>query len=178
MNPSQCRQRGLTLVEMATVTALAAVLVGAVAPGFQQAQLRRQLEGVAAQLETDLQLARSEAVARNESVRVGFARSDDGGSCYVLHTGAAGGCECDGSGRTACSDGAVALRSVALDAAHPVQLRSRTASILFDAVKGTVTPTATLQLQSAAGDLHQVVNLMGRIRTCSPGGAVAGYRAC
>jgi type IV fimbrial biogenesis protein FimT len=174
---TQAPQRGVTLVEMATVTAVAAVLVGTVVPSFQQAQQRRQLEGVAAQLETDLQLARSEAVARNESVRVAFV-NDASGSCYVLHTGPAGGCRCDGAGTTTCTDAAQALRSVPLAAGHPVQLESRTASMLFDAVKGTVTPTATVRVRSPAGDLRQVVNVMGRIRTCSPGGALAGYRPC
>jgi type IV fimbrial biogenesis protein FimT len=44
-------------------------------------------------------------------------------------------------------------------------------------VKGTVTPTASIQLRSAAGQLRQVVNVMGRVRTCTPDG-VPGYRAC
>jgi type IV fimbrial biogenesis protein FimT len=59
-----------------------------------------------------------------------------------------------------------------------VQLRSNSGSILFDAVKGTVTPTATLRVTSSVGALHQVVNLMGRVRTCSPDGALAGYARC
>ena len=177
MQTAPRRESGLTLIETATVTAVVAVLIGTVAPSFQEARTRRQLEGVAAQLETDLQLARSEAVARFESVRVGFTR-DPGGSCYVLHTGPAGGCRCDGAGTTVCGDGAEPLRTVPLGPAHPVQLQSNSASILFDAVKGTVTPTATLRVQSPVGELRQVVNVMGRIRTCSPAGAVTGYRPC
>ena len=171
------RQRGLTLVELATVTAVAALLVGIAAPSLQDTRLRRQVEGVAAQLETDLQLARSEAISRNESVRVGFGR-DASGSCYVLHTGPAGGCRCDGQGQTVCRAGAQPLRSVPLDAASPVQLRANSASMLFDAGLGTVTPTGTLRVQSPAGHLHLVVNIMGRIRSCSPDGWLAGYRRC
>jgi type IV fimbrial biogenesis protein FimT len=170
-------QRGLTLIEAATVTAIAAVLVGIAAPGLQDTRLRRQVEGVAAQLETDLQLARAEAIARNETVRVGFARGA-GGSCYVLHTGPADACRCDGQGRTTCEPGAEALRTVPLDATSPVQLRANSASMAFDASLGTVTPTGTLRVQSPAGSLHQVVNIMGRIRSCSPDGWLAGYRRC
>ena len=177
MKPLPRRDAGVTLIEAATVTAIVAVLIGIAVPSFQDARARRQLEGVAAQLETDLQLARSEAVARNESVRVGFTR-DAGGSCYVLHTGPAGGCRCDGAGTTSCGAGAEPLRAVPLGAGYPVQLQSNGASILFDAIKGTVTPTATLRVLSPVGELRQVVNVMGRIRTCSPEGAVAGYRRC
>jgi type IV fimbrial biogenesis protein FimT len=49
----------------------------------------------------------------------------------------------------------------------------------FDPVKGTVTPTATLRVESKDGRaLHQVVNLLGRIRTCSPGGKLPGEKTC
>jgi type IV fimbrial biogenesis protein FimT len=169
--------RGVSLIETAVVLAIVAVLVGAAAPGFQELRQRRQLEGVAAQLETDLQLARTEAVARNESVRVGFVQDTSGGSCYVLHTGPAGGCGCDAQGVSTCGAGAVVLRTVPLAAGFPVRLVSNSASILFDATKGTVTPTASIQLLSPVGQLRQIVNVMGRVRSCSPDG-VAGVRAC
>jgi len=171
------RQRGLTLVEAATVTAIVAVLIGVAAPSLHDTVLRRQVEGVAAQLETDLQLARAEAVARNETVRMAFVR-DASGSCYVLHTGAAGGCRCDGQGETRCMPGAEALRTVPLGAASPVQIRANSASMAFDATRGTVTPTGTLRVQSAAGSLHQIVNIMGRVRSCTPDGWLVGYRPC
>jgi type IV fimbrial biogenesis protein FimT len=53
------------------------------------------------------------------------------------------------------------------------------ASMLFDADRGTVTPTGTLRLQLADGRaIHHVVNIMGRARTCSPRGAVPGHPPC
>jgi type IV fimbrial biogenesis protein FimT len=171
------RQRGLTLIEAATVTGVVAVLVGVTLPSFQELAQRRQLEGVAAQLETDLHLARSEAVARSESVRVSLARGAHG-SCYVLHTGPAGSCHCDGGGAVTCDAGASALRSQHLGARAPVQLQANVGSLLFDATKGTVTPTGTVRAQSGVGSLHLVVNVMGRTRACTPDGAVAGYRRC
>src|SRR5690349_16995503 len=91
--------RGFTMVEALIVLGVAAVTVGSVAPGFQRAFEARRLEGAAAQLETELQFARSEAVQRNESVRVSF---DNARSCYVIHTGPAGACEC-GTGAPVCS---------------------------------------------------------------------------
>lgn len=177
MKPLLPRQCGLTLIEAAVTTAVLAILVGVAAPSFDETRQRRTLEGAAAQLETDLQLARAEAVARNESVRVAFTRGEDG-SCYVMHNGSAGECNCSAEGAVMCEGDSVALRSVHFPAGGAVQLSSNSASILFDASKGTVTPTATLRLQSPIGDIHQVVNIMGRVRSCSPGAAVTGYRAC
>lgn len=170
-------QAGATLTEAAVATAIAAVLLGSVVPGFNELRDRKRVEAVAAQLETDIQLARSEAVARQESVRIGFTAGADGGSCYVLHTGPAHACGCDSAGATTCAGGAQAMRSVPLAAGYPVQLRSNSRSILFDAVKGTVTPTATMRVTAQVGEIRQVVNIMGRVRSCTPNG-LPGYKAC
>ena len=170
-------QRGLTLIEAATVTGIVAVLVGVTLPSFHELVQRRQVEGVAAQLETDLHLARSEAVARNRSVRVSI-NSGDHGSCYVLHTGPAGGCVCDGGGGVVCAPEASAMRSAHQPADAGVRLQSNVGALLFDATKGTVSPTGTLRVQGGAGHLHLVVNIMGRARACTPDGRIAGYRAC
>jgi type IV fimbrial biogenesis protein FimT len=66
-----------------------------------------------------------------------------------------------------------------LPGAGRVALSSSSASMLFDAERGTVTPTGTLRLRLADGRaVHHVVNIMGRVRTCSPAGRVAGHPAC
>ena len=171
-------QQGLTLVESLISLAVVTVSLGAAVPGFQQAQERRQLEGAAAQLATDLRHARSLAVARRAPVRLSV-QSSEGASCYVVHTGSAGDCRCSGAGAAVCTSGAEALRTVGFEAGGRMRLSSTSASMLFDTDRGTVTPTGTLRLQASSGDsIHQVVNIMGRVRTCSPGGAVAGHPAC
>ena len=54
--------------------------------------------------------------------------------------------------------------------------------MLFDPLHGTSTPAGTLKITGASGRAVQhVVNVMGRVRTCSPQGAapaLAGYRVC
>jgi type IV fimbrial biogenesis protein FimT len=63
----------------------------------------------------------------------------------------------------------------------PVSLKSNSRSVVFDATKGTRTPTATMQLMSRNGmTLRQVTNIMGQVRSCSPAPApgLSGYRAC
>jgi type IV fimbrial biogenesis protein FimT len=177
--PGQRRaQAGVTLVEsMITVTVLGAVTSLAV-PGFDSAIQRRHLEGAAAQLETDIQHARMLAITRSETLRISF-ENVAGGSCYVIHRGAANQCGCNTDGSARCEAGATAERSVFFTAGGPLSLTANSRSVAFDPLKGTVTPTATVRLSSRNGmQLHQVVNLMGRVRSCTPTPALSGYKPC
>lgn len=162
--PNTPRPRGLTLIESAVTLALAALVVGMAVPGFATMQERERLRGVAAQLETDIMYARSLATARSDGVRLEFA----GPRCWLLHDGAPG-CSCDGP--VPICEGRRVLRYENLGDTHPVQLLSNSGSLLFDPTRGTVTPTATVRLSLPSGPrLHLVVNLMGRVRRCSPDG--------
>jgi type IV fimbrial biogenesis protein FimT len=172
----QRRQAGITLVETATVTAVLAVAVGSAVPGFDRALQRHRLEGAAAQLETDIHYARSLAVARNMPLRIGF---DNAAGCYVIHTGAAQQCSCKADGSAVCQGGAQAERSVAIAAGSKLGLRANVRSVLFDPVRGTSTPTATLRVESDHGmAIHQVLNVMGRVRSCAPAPGLSGYATC
>ncbi len=171
-------QRGVSLVESLIVLAVIAVLLGTALPGFEQARERRHLEGAAAQLETDIMYTRGLAVAQNQGVRMGF-EALAAGSCYVVHTGPPNACSCNARGEATCNAGAAAVRTVFFAASGPVALRTNVRSILFDPRLGTSTPTGTLRVvgrNDAA--IHQIVNIMGRVRSCSPAGAVPGYPTC
>ena len=172
------RQRGVTLIESLIAVTVTAVALGSALPGFEQARERHHLEGAAAQLETDIMHTRSLAVARNQGVRMGF-ESLQAGTCYTVHTGPANACSCDANGVAVCSAGAEAIRTVYFPAQGPVAVRANVRSILFDPRLGTSTPTGTLRVVGR-GDaaIHQIVNIMGRVRSCSPAGTVAGYPRC
>jgi type IV fimbrial biogenesis protein FimT len=171
------RQPGFSLVEALIPIAVAAVLLGSALPSLQTMTLRRQLEGAAAQLETDLQLARASAVSANQVLRMDFF-GGDAGSGYVLHDGEAGDCAVAADGTPVCATGITPWRVMLLDAQHPVRLGANVRAIAFDPVKGTITPTATMRLQSPIGSLRLVINVMGRIRSCSPDSALPGQPAC
>lgn len=172
------RQRGVTAVESLIVVFVLAILIGVGAPSLHGQRERQELIGVAAQLETDVHLARSEAVARNRTVRLTL-KEGGGASCYLIHEGTVPSCSCAEVERSACPvDGAV-VRALVLPAGARVQLRSAVRSMVFDPLKGTVTPTATIKAESADGSaLHQVVSITGRVRSCTPQGRVAGVAAC
>ncbi len=172
----QQAQRGITSLEALMVLGITAVMLGTAVPGLGEMQDRRRLEGAAAQLETELQFTRSLAVADPRQVRVSF-QSSAAQSCYVIHTGSANACRCEGP-QTTCNAGAAEVRTVRFDADSRLRLNVNSASILFDPIKGTVTPTATLRLANTRGDgINLVVNIMGRIRSCSPTGLV-GHKPC
>jgi type IV fimbrial biogenesis protein FimT len=172
---SQRRQRGLTLVESAIALAVTAIVAGLAAPSFQQARERRHVEGIAAQMETDFAYTRSLAVAHNRTLRVNFASP----RCYVVHTGSSTTCTCAADGTASCSSGAEVLRVMQLAPSTPVTIQSNSTSMAFDAMKGTVTPTATVKVIAASGTtLHNVINLMGRVRSCAPAPGLPGHAAC
>lgn len=163
--------RGVTLVESLVGVAIAAAVVGLAAPAMATLQQRESLRSVAALLETDVVHARSWAVARNRSARLDF----DGPSCWVLHGGPPGDCRCDGRGGATCGAG-MPWRVSELHG-NGVAVDSNSPSLVFDPVRGTVTPTATVRLRAGDDEIRAIVNLMGRVRQCSPA-AMPGLPRC
>lgn len=169
--------RGMTLLECLVSLAIVLVLLSTAIPPFAQALERRHLEGVAAQLATDIQHTRSLAVASNGGMRLSF-RNGAAGSCYVVHSGPVNACSCNVGAPTQCSPGNSAIRTVTFDADAHARVHANVGSILFHPVHGTSTPTGTLRVVARSGAaVHQIVNIMGRTRACSPNG-VPGYPAC
>jgi type IV fimbrial biogenesis protein FimT len=135
---------------------------------------------VATQLATDIHFTRSEAVARNLPLRLSL-HSGPNASCYVVQTGLPAQCSCLSSenGTATCTGDAKPIKTVMLPADQKVSLQANVSSLLFDPLHGTATPAGTLRVLGA-GDraIHHVVNLMGRVRTCTPSGSVPAYRNC
>ena len=162
------KQRGVTMIEACMTLAITGILAGSALPSFKDSLDKRRVEGMSSEAGTDLRYARSEAVARNTGVRVSFHQG-----CYVVHTGSRDECQCDGQGPAVCTGDAVALKTVNSASARGVQIVSNVSSMRFDPSHGTTSPTGTVCTVPASGrSVHHVVNIMGRVRTCSP--AVAG----
>jgi len=177
-NSPRVLQHGVTLIEACATLAIASILVGTAAPSFERVKQKRVLDGVAGEMATDLHYVRSEAVANNEGVRISF-RNLAGGTCTIIHTGAAADCQCDADGAAQCSTGAKLLKSIFYRTGAGVAVSANVASMRFDPINGTVTPAGTVTLTNANGQaIRHVVNIMGRVRSCSPGGTVKDVRAC
>jgi type IV fimbrial biogenesis protein FimT len=172
------RQCGVTLIEACVVLAVTAIAAATAAPNLQDLLDTRRLEGAATQLATDIQLIRTEVVARNQPLRLSLHASP-AGSCYVIHSGAAELCTCDAAGPAQCHGDAHALKTVTVASADHVNLQANVGSVLFDPLHGTASPTGTLRLLGTNGRaVHHVINVMGRVRSCSPQALARGYRAC
>jgi type IV fimbrial biogenesis protein FimT len=173
------RQAGVSVVESLVTVATATATLSTAIPNFEKARVQRHLEGAATQLETDIHLARSQAVALHHNLRLSLI-NDEHGSGYIIHTGKAGSCTLAASGAASCGSNGSVTRSVRLPKGGAVQLQSNVGSIVFQGDKGTSTPTGTLKLQADNNRaVHVVVNVMGRVRACTPNvGTVSGYAKC
>lgn len=171
--------RGLTMVELLCCASIAATVLGSALPSLVDLGRRQRLQSAAAELQTDIHFARSAAVQRNQPIRLSWQALPDGGACYVVHSGDADQCSCGAAQQTVCRDGAEAIRTAVLPPGDAITLAAATRSVLFDGRRGTVTPTATFKLADAGGRaMHLVVNIMGRVRRCSPDGQLGGVKRC
>lgn len=175
---SSRRQTGITMVEQLVALAVTAAAASTVLPAWDSFSQRRELESAAALLRTDIHHARSLATTQQRPVRL-TTRLDTGGACYIVHTGQAAECTCDGSGAARCTGDAQLLRSAVFPATGVLTLRSNVTSMLFDGSWGTVTPTGSLELSNLKGQtLRLVINVLGRVRHCTTSPSLSHVTAC
>jgi type IV fimbrial biogenesis protein FimT len=171
-------RRGASLVEGLLVAALASTLAAASAAHFLQWRARLGVEQVAAAFETDVQLARSLALAQRDVVRLAFEPAPNG-ACWLLHSGPRGSCQCSNEGQALCEPASQAFRVAHWPEPQAVRVSANVRSLAFDGVRGTVTPAATVRFSGPDGKaVHQVISIMGRVRSCTPSGPWSGYKAC
>jgi type IV fimbrial biogenesis protein FimT len=192
--------RGLTLIEVMVVVAVAAVILTLTAPSLRDFLARQRVAAINAELVTDLQLARSEAIARNRSVYVTFRNDDDEITCYTVHTrGTVGTCDCRSALGSACPGlaGLVEIKTVQVPRSTTVTIAppGHPANwVRFSARKGMaewrdhletdpgyvadwVDPAVGVE-SSRSGKLRTQVNIAGRAQVCSPDGSIRGVAAC
>jgi type IV fimbrial biogenesis protein FimT len=198
--------RALTLIELLIVISVVGVLVALVGPSMAEMIGMQRLRGIAAQMATDMQFARSEAVARNRFV--GFsARATSGAAnrCYSIYTNGASpanllisGVQTTGVQYCNCHpDPAVCVtlaeaRTVRVPTDFGIQLRwPSTQPDWFainpisggvESVIGSGTPfdhEFCYELsRSPRGRLRVDISLGGRTSICSPDQSVTGYPVC
>jgi len=137
------RQRAFTLIELLVVVSLVAIVLTLAAPSFYDFILLQRLKGINAQLVTDLQNARSEAVSRSAYARLVF-KADSSMTCYTLYVlkyRADAGTRCDcllGAGAACTSSNAIEVRTVQIPASTSVRVvpTAIDPAVAFDNVTG------------------------------------------
>lgn len=166
------------MIELMIVVALVAIVLALAAPSFTTTMAKKRMEGVASELATDLQYARSEAVQRNAPVRVIV-----GSNCYTIHTVGS----TDATSCVALGTGATALKSVAVDAGSGTLAfvsNNGKAFLEFDPVRGMAADatgsdsSGHVTVSSGAWQLRADVTNLGRVKSCSPNSSIPGMPAC
>ena len=170
------RVRGFTLIELMVVVALIRVILVLAIPSFTGMLARKRLEGVALELGTDLQYARSEAVQQNAQVQVIF-----GSNCYAIYVvGSTAATDCVTLGT-----GARQLKLVQITTGPTLAFTPAFGNLFieFEPVRGMAANavgtnmSGNVLVESSAGNwqLQVLVNRFGRVKTCSPNTTVTGF---
>jgi type IV fimbrial biogenesis protein FimT len=172
---------GFTLPEVLTALAVLALTAVLALPQLGQMRARAGVSAVAHELEALVQQGRAHAWATGEAVHLAFEWAASG-ACLLVHTGERGDCRCElPSAPAACHGTAQVLQQAHWPATSGVAVSANVTAMRLDALRGTVTPAGTVRVASPLGPaLHQVVNVMGRVRTCVPASAPgwAGVAPC
>jgi Tfp pilus assembly protein FimT len=164
--PPLCR--GYSLIELCVCAAIPAILMAMALPSLGQLKQRQRLESVAQTVMATLQEARSEAVSRADAVQLRFSRHPSG-SCYILHTGASGQCQCEDSGQAVCAPNERILKLEWIPLSLNIAVRANVNNMSFQARQGAVTSTGSIDISSSNGEtIRHVVSIAGRVRSCSP----------
>lgn len=199
--------RGLTLPELLVAFAVMAILIAVAAPSFRGMIEVQRLRSINAQLVTDLQFARSEAVTRGVPLRVVFRGSlANPPTCYVLFTsvGAPGDldlwasnkqrCNCLAGPGNACTGiaGTTEVRTVSIPTSGGVSVLvvGAVPAFAFDPATGGLLTIPIDQVSKpmlefkiaawldASRNLYNILNQSGRPTVCSPNGTTLGERPC
>jgi Tfp pilus assembly protein FimT len=183
------RATAFTVIELMTVLIVIGVVITLVAPSMRGMMARQRVEGVNAELLTDLRLARSEVTQRSglsTDVAITFGGNADV-SCYTLHAVVAGVvCDCTRVPGSACLPAVaekVEIKTVQLARAGGVGVAASSPSgsrIVFSPPQGLAAPgDLVIDVQEpVGGQLRTSISALGVPAVCSPGGTIRGVSSC
>ena len=164
--------RGFTLIELLLAVALLSVVMVLAVPAMTTMVERRQTIAAVERIYSELQLARSTAVAMSQPVFMNISSGDN----WAL--GVSNDANCDPI------DNNPITRLYSVSDNENVRVNSGGNQITFFSQRGTATPTNIVV--TSLGDVGYVVNIvvrpLGQISVCSPGDdprrRLTSYRAC
>jgi type IV fimbrial biogenesis protein FimT len=183
------RPIGLTVIELLVTVAITVIVISVAVPSMLGFLDRQRVINITTEIVTDLRLARSEAVKRNQAIEMSFD-GDGSQTCYVIHTTdtATGDCRCTRAAGAVCVDGGglpvanlTDLKTVQLPRSQRVTVASDRVDYKFRAPSGMPETTDGLQVDVSSprgGQLRVTANAVGRPTVCSPNSSIPGYAPC
>ena len=189
MKSAQASQsRGFTLIELLVTVAVLTILIVIALPSFFGAIDRRRVVDVTEAIGKQVEQARMTAIETNRPIMMVF---DTAAQCFGLtDTDNAAGCDCTETNIAepdSCTIPFALTLGLAADSRELVVGRAEqfpgvtmavvpTTNLRFDPQRGIRIdggdPLATIELTTARGlEAHVMVNIIGRVSTCSPAGA-------
>ena len=151
-------QRGFNIIELMTVLVVIGVLLAFALPAFREMLELRRGQGQANELVIDLSYAKSEAVQRNENVRL---LTGGAGTCYIVAawpTPAAGSCDCTAAAGSRCIGGPTELKTVTLVNAATV---TNAVTFSFEPFRGALQGGTATSAAVALGSRSYTVTVAG-----------------
>lgn len=183
---SRPQQAGINLLELMVAVAILSILLLVTMPAFSDLLQQQRLKGAAETVQSDLMLARSEAVRRSASVLVRLANGANGCLGFGNSTNANSCSNC--RPEASVPNGRCDLKTTDLSPTggeYPgVELKSASAaSFQFTAVRGApdvVNASITLAAVGAspAREITVKLSALGLTSLCASAGSVSGLPAC
>jgi Tfp pilus assembly protein FimT len=181
---SRSRCLGVTIIEAVVALTVVGAIITLTAPSMRGMISRHRVEGLQAELLTDLRLARSEASQRSgtlTSIAVTFGGNADV-SCYTIHVEGAN-CDCTRAPGTVCMPAVQEIKSIQYSRAGGVAVAASSPSgsrIKFEPPQGWADPSdLVIDIHgSPSGQLRTSVSKLGVPIVCSPDGSIRGVATC
>lgn len=173
-------QCGFSLIELAVVLIITAILAGLGVPAFFDVIDRSRIKSATETVYANLQYAKSEAIKRNARIQVVFATAADPWRYYLTQNIPCNFAQVNPAASDFC--GIDGVRRVVDGSEYKDIVLTSTANPIFDHMRGLVTNPGTVTLTSPRNKETRVrTTLIGNISLCSPSDAsktVWGYPAC